>query len=106
MHTNLSNYRLFSNINSPTYFYSKTKEMRQFLKFILFWSGTVHVSDGLSVHHQESKTVRTATGICQTDSAHCLLACHAISRTCLTYVCCCTYGLWHLMMDGKTVRNM
>jgi len=30
--------------------------------FILFWNDTLHVSDGLSVHHQEFKTVRTATG--------------------------------------------
>ena len=30
---------------------------------------TLHVSDGLSVHHQEFKTVRTATGINQTDTA-------------------------------------
>jgi len=29
--------------------------MHQFLKFILFRSSTLHVSDGLSVHHQESK---------------------------------------------------
>jgi hypothetical protein len=35
---------------------------------------TLHVSDGLSVHHQEFKTVHTATGICQTDAATCLLA--------------------------------
>jgi len=48
--------------------------MHQFLKFILFCSSTLHVSDGLSVHHQESKTVLTASGICQTDSADCLLA--------------------------------
>jgi len=48
--------------------------MHQFLKFILFYSSTLHVSDGLSVHHQESKSVHTASGICQTDSADCLLA--------------------------------
>jgi len=47
--------------------------MHQFLKFILFWNNTLHVSDGLSVHHQEFKTVHTATGICQTDTATCLL---------------------------------
>ena len=36
----------------------------------LFYFGkTVHVSDGLSVHHQEFETVHTATGICQTDTA-------------------------------------
>ena len=36
--------------------------------FILFWNNTLHVSDGLSVHHQESKTVHTATGKCHTGS--------------------------------------
>jgi len=48
--------------------------MYQFLKFILFWNNTLHVSDGLSVHHQESKTVHTATSVCQTDTVTCLLA--------------------------------
>ena len=43
------------------YFYSKTNEMHQLLKIILFCSSALHVSDGLSVHHQESKTVRTAS---------------------------------------------
>jgi len=47
--------------------------MHQILKFILFRSSTLHVSDGFSVHHQESKTVHTASSICQTDSADCLL---------------------------------
>jgi hypothetical protein len=56
------------------YFCSKTKKMHQFLKFILFCSSTLHVSDGISVHHQESETVHTASDICQTDSADCLLA--------------------------------
>jgi len=27
----------------------------------LFWNDTLHVSDGLSVHHQQFKTVHTAT---------------------------------------------
>jgi len=48
--------------------------MHQCIKFILFWNNIVHVSDGLSVHHQEFKIVHTATGICQTDTAVCLLA--------------------------------
>jgi len=43
-----------------SFFYSKTNEMRQFFKFILFCSSTLRVSDWLSVHHQESKTVHTA----------------------------------------------
>jgi len=48
--------------------------MHQFFKVILFCINTLHVSDGLSVYRQESKTVHTASGICQTDSADCLLA--------------------------------
>ena len=35
--------------------------MHNCIKFILFWNDTVHVSDGLSVHHQEFKIVHTAT---------------------------------------------
>ena len=38
------------------------------------WSNTLHVSDGLSVGHQEFKTVHTATGMCQPDTADCLIA--------------------------------
>jgi len=56
------------------YFHSKTNQMHKCIKFILFWNDTLHVSDGLSVQHQQFKTVHTATGICQTDTAVCLLA--------------------------------
>jgi len=66
------------------YFYSKTNQMHQCINFILFWNDTLHVSDGLSVHHQEFKTVHTATGICQTDTADCLLT---DSSICLVAVC-------------------
>jgi hypothetical protein len=48
--------------------------MHRFFKLILFGSSTLHVSDGLYVHHQESKTVHTASDICHTVSADCLLA--------------------------------
>ena len=78
--------------------------MHQCIKFILFWNDTLHVSDGLSVHHQQFKTVHTATGICQTDTAVCVLA--SSSNVCLTYACCSMYSLELLMMDGETVRNM
>jgi len=47
--------------------------MHQCLNFILF-EVTLHVSGGLSVHHQEFNTVHTATGISQTDTADFLLA--------------------------------
>jgi len=45
--------------------------MHQCIKLILFWNDTLQVSDGLFVHHQEFKTVHTAKGICQTDTAVC-----------------------------------
>jgi len=48
--------------------------MHQGSKFILFWNDTLHISDGLCVHHHQFKTVNTATGICETDTAVCLLA--------------------------------
>ena len=60
--------------------------MHQCIKFILFWDDTLHVLDGRSVYHQEFKTVHTATGICQTDTAVCLLD-------------CCMYSLEFLMID-------
>jgi len=47
------------------YFYSKSNKMHQCLNFFLFLKNTLHVSDDLSVHHQEIMTVHTATGICQ-----------------------------------------
>jgi len=68
--------------------------MRQCIKFILFWNDTLHVSDGLSVHHQEFKTFVKQI----------LLS--ADSSICLTNACCCMYSLELLMIDGKTVRNM
>ena len=61
---------------SNRYYYllaGKTNQMHQLLNFILFWNNTLHVSDDLSVHHKEFKTVHTATGICQTGTATCLL---------------------------------
>jgi len=49
--------------------------MHQCIKFyFIFGNDTLHVSDGLSVHHQDFKTVHTATGVCETDTAVCLLA--------------------------------
>ena len=70
-------------------------------QFILFWNDTLHVSDGLSVHHQEFMTVPTATGICQTDTAVCLL----VKREHYLFGCC-MYSLEPLMMNENSVRNM
>jgi len=44
------------------------------VSYLFYWRNTLHVSDGLSVHHQELKTVHTVTDICKTDIDDCLLA--------------------------------
>ena len=69
--------------------------------YFIFWNDTLHVSGGLSVHHQQFKTVHTA--VKQILLTACL---QADSSIFLTNVCCCMYSLELLMMDGKTVRNM
>ena len=56
------------------YFCSKTNQMHNISNLFYFWNSTVRASDGLSVHHQESKTVYTASSICHTGSVVCLLA--------------------------------
>jgi hypothetical protein len=53
----------FTGLHIIIYFYGKTNQMHQFLKFILFWNNTIYVSDGLSVYCLEFKTVHTATGM-------------------------------------------
>ena len=68
--------------------------MHQCIKFNLFWNDNLHVSDGLSVHHQEFETVHTATSRTHQQ---------AVSSIGLTNVCCHMYSLELRMMDGKTV---
>jgi len=36
---------------------------------LFYFAMTLHVSDGLAVYHQEFRTLCTATGICETDTA-------------------------------------
>ena len=55
------------------YFYNKNQR-EALISQIYFWNRAVHVSDSISVHHQESSTVHAAIGIDQTDYADCLLA--------------------------------
>jgi hypothetical protein len=40
----------------------------------IFWYRTLHVLDRFTVHRQQSSTVYTAVGICDTGYADCLLA--------------------------------
>ena len=60
----------------------------------------VHVSDGFSVHHQESGTVHTAI---HTGYADCSLA--SSQQNLYDIYHCCMYSAILLMMDGETVRN-
>jgi hypothetical protein len=53
----------------------------------------VHVSGGFSAHHQELKTVHTASGICQA----CLLLPLAVAAS---------VSFEFLTMVGETARNM
>ena len=69
--------------------------------FVLFWNGTLHVSVFPSNIRSSILYVRTARGVCQTDTAVCLLA-----NSQQYLFGCCMYSLEPLMMDGKTVRNM
>ena len=46
------------------YFYSKTNQMHNISNLFYFDNNNLHVSDGLSVHHQESKIVHTTSDIC------------------------------------------
>jgi len=74
------------------YSYSKTNQMHHCLKFILFWSSTLHVYWWFFL---------PSSGVqdCTYSNRH-------MSNRCLTYVCCCMYSLEFLMMDGKTMRNI
>ena len=55
-------------------------------QFILFLKNTLHVSDGLSVHHQEIMTVHTAKRICQPELLTACLQAVSSSGCLLLYV--------------------
>jgi hypothetical protein len=46
-------------------FFSMTSKMQRHIIFFIIVNA-LHVSSGFSAHHQEFKTVHTASGICQT----------------------------------------
>jgi hypothetical protein len=45
-------------------FYSKTNQMHNISNLFYFGKNTLRVTDGLSVHHQESKTVHIPYVVC------------------------------------------
>jgi len=50
-------------INIKVNFYSKTNQMHTCIKFILLGNDILYVSECLSVHHQEFKTVHPAVSV-------------------------------------------
>jgi hypothetical protein len=70
-----------------TYYYKENQPDAQYLKFILFWNNILHVSDGLFIHHQESKTVHTVSGVCHTGS---VAACQQAATEDVWYDAVCT----------------
>ena len=82
------------------YSYSTTNKMHLLSQIILV--KCLHVSDGLSVHHQELKNAYTATVYGKE-----LLLPVASSRyqQLFDIYLCCIRSFELLMMDGKTVRN-
>jgi len=74
--------------------------MRQCLKFILFGVTLYMFRTVLPSIIRSLKTVHTATGICQRDTADCLLA---SSQQYLTYACCYMYSL-ETPDDGRQDR--
>jgi len=56
----VSFYFLFVGTCIVIYFYGKTNQMHN-ISIVFYFGATLHVSVGLSIHHQESKTVHTAS---------------------------------------------
>ena len=106
--------------------YSKANQMHQCVKFILFWSDTMHVSDDCSVHHQEFKTVHTAVKqilllACAMRQIYFILEWHSAcfgrlfcpssgvqdctySNICLTAVCTVLNSWWWTEQSSETCR--
>ena len=74
--------------------------MHQCLNFILFGVTLYMFRTALPSIIRNFKTVHTAKGVCQTDTADCLLA---SSQQCLIYAYCCMYSL-ETPDDGRQDR--
>ena len=81
------------------YFSSKTNQMHN-ISNLFYFGTTLYISEGLSIHHQESKTIYSIRCISYSFCG-CLLA--SRHRTCVVW---CMHSLRLLMMDGETDRNI
>ena len=74
---------------------------------VLITINALHVSGGSYAHHQELKTVYTASGICRAfTSFYSLLEQAVRSSKSSTNTRCCVYSFELLMMGGGTAWNM
>ena len=90
--------------------YSSVANKMQRYTTVFITTNALHVSGGSSTHHQELKTVYTASGICQAFSASYhyreWVGTMVRSRKSLTNTRCCVYSFELLMMGGGTAWNM
>jgi len=84
------------------YSYNKTNEMHLFLKFI-FGIELCMFRTGFSVHHQESSTVYTATAVCCTGFADCLLV--GSGWNILILLACSQHNLYDIPIAVYTVLD-
>ena len=93
-------YHVYSNIIN--------KMQRYTMVFITI--NALHVSGGSSTHHQELKTLYTASGICRAFSASYRyrewFGSSNRNRKSSTNIRCCVHSFELLMMDGGTAWNM
>ena len=77
-------YYLYNKKIKKRYSFFSTVKPTRFINVsnLFYWSNTLHVSDSLFFHHQEFKTVHTATGICQILLSACQQADSSIFYVC------------------------
>jgi hypothetical protein len=99
------------------YSYSKTNQMHQFLKLFISkqhctcFGRSFRPSSGVqdctySNRHMSNRYGSLVASGNEMELSSISFPLAAGISSCLTYACCCMYSLEHLMMDGKTVRNM
>ena len=82
------------------YFYSKTNQIRQCIKFILF---RVTLNMFRTVF---PSIIRNSRLYMQQQACVKQILCLFANKQTAVSVCCCMYSLELLMMDGETIRNM
>ena len=92
-------------LESLIHFCSKTNQMHNFSSLLNI---SLHVSDGLSIHHQEFKTVllHTASGICHICSLICRVKLKKLKKLCIQLVLLQKYIKVHGPVNTKFVNPL